>query len=491
MKVFKKVRNFASFSTLLVTSISLCIFLLCTTYGLHSINAGETVGTPEPIENYINPLWSPDGKYLLLTDRNSNGVYVYNTEDSTLFQITDAPSSGYKYNWSCNSEKVGFKLLVKTDNGSYIQMPVIYDLEKKEMTSLHNAVNKAGIPSFSKDGSVAFSVDKELVILNKDGNIKNRIHLRNYANLTPLSPDGTKIVYNDENDQIRLINSDGSNRRKLTSDEHGYFNPVWSPDSSKIVISTLTGELKVIDISFDKIFDLDKGDHPSWSPDSQYILYSQLERVDGYKISSADIYLIKYDGSQKMPKTTTKDELEGYVNWSPDGEKIAFGSYRTGNLFFAPMHTATPTKESEAESLPQLGSVEKMQYRSLEKWEGTIHPGSDHRKLNSYKNKHLIYLASSTTSLNNVPYIHQVYDTPNTFNGHWACNASSALMAITYYGILSYWDTTVSSPYSHTSHYGRYVSDTYTYNGNTYNTGSSDASNNTAYGGYGYIVRNN
>jgi len=98
------------------------------------------------------------------------------------------------------------------------------------------------------------------------------------------------------------------------------------------------------------------------------------------------------------------------------------------------MRIASPAKEFEAESLLQSGSVEKMQYRSLEKWEGTEHPGSDHRN----KNKHLIYLASSTTSLNNVPYIHQVYDTPNTFNGHWACNASSALMAITYYGILSY-----------------------------------------------------
>ncbi|HLE87107.1 MAG TPA: hypothetical protein VI727_05545, partial [Candidatus Brocadiaceae bacterium] len=198
-----KVRNFASFSTLLVTSISLSIFLVCTSFLLLSINAGETVDITEPIESYINPLWSPDGKYLLLTDKNSNGIYVFNTEDSSLFQITDAPSSGYKYNWSYDSEKVGFKLLVKTDSGSYIQIPVIYDLKKKEMVSLHTAVNKTGIPSFSKDGSVAFIIDKKLIILNKDGNVKNRIHLRNYANQTPLSPDGTKIVYNDENDQIR------------------------------------------------------------------------------------------------------------------------------------------------------------------------------------------------------------------------------------------------------------------------------------------------
>jgi Tol biopolymer transport system component len=471
------------------------ILFLCTIFCPYTIYAGGVEEYTATVESYVNPLWSHDGKYLILSDNNSNGVYIYNTNDSSLLQITDAPSSGYKYNWAYDSKKIGFKLLIKNSDGTISQIPVVFDVKNNEMLSLHNAVNKAGVPSFSRDGHIAFTIDKELIVLKKDGTTKNRINLDNYANLTPLSPDGTKIVYNDANDQIWLIDIDGSNQKKLTSNEHGYFNPIWSPDGSKVVMSTLSGELKVIEIETSEMFYLDKGNNPSWSPDSKYILYSKVESIEGYKITGADIYLIKYDGSQKTPLTTTKDELEGYANWSPDGRKIAFVSYKSGNVFVAPMLTSIYiTKTFESISLPQLGPIEKIQYRSFKKWEGKapfFFQDTIANESSEYVAPLALSLVSPTISIGNVPYIHQVYDTPNEFNGHWACNASSALMAITYYGILPYWDCTVSIPYPHISHYGRYVSQIYSYNGYTYNIGSPDASDNPAYGGYGYIVRNN
>ncbi|MGC8913619.1 MAG: C39 family peptidase [Thermoplasmata archaeon] len=100
-------------------------------------------------------------------------------------------------------------------------------------------------------------------------------------------------------------------------------------------------------------------------------------------------------------------------------------------------------------------------------------------------------IASAAVTIQNVPYIHQVYDTPDWFDGRWACGATSAMMAIAYYGILPYWDCTVSVPYPHVSHWGRYICEIYTYNGYTYNIGSADPSGNIAYGGYGYITQNN
>ena len=99
--------------------------------------------------------------------------------------------------------------------------------------------------------------------------------------------------------------------------------------------------------------------------------------------------------------------------------------------------------------------------------------------------------AAATVAINNVPYIHQVYDTPDWFNGNWACGATSAMMALAYYGILPYWDCTVSVPYPHVSHWGRYICEIYTFNGHTYDIGSVDPSGNTGYGGYGYITQNN
>ncbi len=39
---------------------------------------------------FNNPLWSPDGKFIALSDENYNGLYIYNTIENTYLEITDA-----------------------------------------------------------------------------------------------------------------------------------------------------------------------------------------------------------------------------------------------------------------------------------------------------------------------------------------------------------------------------------------------------------------
>jgi hypothetical protein len=87
-----------------------------------------------------------------------------------------------------------------------------------------------------------------------------------------------------------------------------------------------------------------------------------------------------------------------------------------------------------------------------------------------------------------MPYIHQVYDTPDSFNGNWACGPTSTVMAICHFGRLKTWPITVSVPTSHTSDYGAYVAEKYTVYGNTFDRMQTDASGNAAYGGYGWCT---
>jgi hypothetical protein len=35
-----------------------------------------------------------------------------------------------------------------------------------------------------------------------------------------------------------------------------------------------------------------------------------------------------------------------------------------------------------------------------------------------------------------VPHIHQLWDTPENFDGHWACGPTSSAMVLAYYGLL-------------------------------------------------------
>ncbi len=87
-----------------------------------------------------------------------------------------------------------------------------------------------------------------------------------------------------------------------------------------------------------------------------------------------------------------------------------------------------------------------------------------------------------------MPYIHQVYDTPNEFNGHWACGPTSTLMAVQHYGRLEAWPVTVDIPSPHNSDFGAYVSRVYTAYGSTFDRYQDDASGDPAAGAYGWCT---
>lgn len=87
-----------------------------------------------------------------------------------------------------------------------------------------------------------------------------------------------------------------------------------------------------------------------------------------------------------------------------------------------------------------------------------------------------------------VPYVHQVWDTADTFDGNWACGATSAVMALAYYRKLTPRPITISQPTTHSNDYGFYVSSVYTAFGYTFNRLQNDASGRPAYGGYGHTT---
>ena len=112
-----------------------------------------------------------------------------------------------------------------------------------------------------------------------------------YVRDPQISPDGTKIVYvrtemdimkDGRTSSLWIINSDGTNHQKLTSNTFNESNPVWSPDGKRI--------------SFISSIDDGNGSeiHVYWMNSRQYSSISQL------------------DGSPRSLK------------WSPDGNYLAF-----------------------------------------------------------------------------------------------------------------------------------------------------------------------
>ncbi|MGC4121655.1 MAG: carboxypeptidase regulatory-like domain-containing protein [Myxococcales bacterium] len=184
--------------------------------------------------------------------------------------------------------------------------------------------------------------------------------------------------------------------------------------------------------------------------------------------AEADVFTVRFDGTGAKALSARPGVRETDPVVSPDGALMAWraGQGDSGTLLFAPL--------SPAKVLGAAKALEVSAWRTLD--DSGAKAGAQAPKSTR---------ALSTVEVSGVPYIHQVYDTPDNFNGHWACGPTSAMMTVAFRGILANWDTTCSSPSSHTSHWGNYISKVYT-KGRKFDI-AADTATGVGYGAYGYI----
>ena len=143
--------------------------------------------------------------------------------------------------------------------------------------------------------------------------------------------DGSMVTYSDRaangNEQVFVMEADGSNARQLTDGEGGARGPRWSPDGSMIAFERTTSggpqifTARVSDGVSTRVTNEPSGavDPAGWTPDGGSIVFSSLNTsIDHYSARSID--LATGQTSQIVPDASTP-------TLSPDGAWIAFTSW--------------------------------------------------------------------------------------------------------------------------------------------------------------------
>jgi hypothetical protein len=215
-------------------------------------------------------------------------------------------------------------------------------------------------PAWSPDGTkIAFAKDYAIYTMSSDG--KKRTNLNAPQSDQPSwSPDGTKIAfmsYRDGQDDIYVMNADGTGQSKLTNDTGVNFDPDWSPDGTKIAFGSYRdqppsqprkAQIYTIDPSGGNLTPLTSAlDNVSfyyqldWSPDATKIVFTNTIYDQGEPIGY-DVVVMNADGSNQVDYTANS----GGINpaWSPDGIQIVFnGSAPQGDgLITMPAATGAP-----------------------------------------------------------------------------------------------------------------------------------------------------
>jgi len=177
----------------------------------------------------------------------------------------------------------------------------------------------------------------EIVTINSDGT--GRTNLTNFPGNAPgrpaWSPDGTKIALNG----VYVMNADGTNLTRVTD---GGSSPTWSPDGTKIAFTAPPNPDEYADVYVANADGTDpvnltnsprNESSPAWSPDGATIAFQRPVPIPDYPTNSQfDIFTMNSDGTGETNITQTSAS-DHAPDWSPDGTKIAFHSFRDGSGF--------------------------------------------------------------------------------------------------------------------------------------------------------------
>jgi Tol biopolymer transport system component len=149
------------------------------------------------------------------------------------------------------------------------------------------------------------------------------------------SPDGSQVVYRDSrrginvDDEIFVVNADGTGATNLSNNPADDWGPDWSPDGRTIVFNStrdglpMGGYLMAPDGSDVRRIATDSWvEYPTWSPDGRRIAF-----MGGASASEYDIWAVDVDGGDLVQLTDSPGQ-DGWPAWSPDGRRIAFTSVR-------------------------------------------------------------------------------------------------------------------------------------------------------------------
>ena len=247
-------------------------------------------------------------------------IFAIRADGTEQRQLTDTPANEQHPEWSPDGKKITFTrgevmtnfdiYLANEDGGDEVRL------------TEHKARDERA--TWSPDGaSIAFvsqrAGDVAIWLMDADGGNKRKLAL---GREPAWSPDGNKIVFvssdYDDNDEIYVVNADGTNRVRLTNQPKYDWFPSWSPDGGRILfcseefggqelmMMTAAGTKKTRLTTAEKTYE----EAPVWSPDGKGMAYhGKMEQdYDIYLMDTAGFDLDEVESPSVLPINLTDND---------------------------------------------------------------------------------------------------------------------------------------------------------------------------------------
>ncbi|MGI9114265.1 MAG: S41 family peptidase [Chthoniobacterales bacterium] len=308
---------------------------------IYDFKAGTTENLTNDPSQDICPMWGPDNHIYFTSDRDGRmNLFSIDLASKELKQLTKFTDFDIKFP-SIGKDAIVFEqagYIWRYDLGAGQAAPVPIQI-KEDFAS-----GRASVVDASKHTeSVNLAPDGERTVVvargdlfsvpMKEGAVRNLSRSSNAHERDAVwSPDGKWIAYNSDatgENELYIRSQDGKGQpQQVTSGaDTYYYQPIWSPDSKKLLWADRLQRLRYVDVTSKAATEVDQdkwGEIESydWSPDSQWIAWSRPEEN-----GMPRVYL--YSTSDKK-QTAVTDEWygSGNVSFSDDGKYLLFASAR-------------------------------------------------------------------------------------------------------------------------------------------------------------------
>jgi len=362
--------------------------------------AGNTIEniTANPATDTF-PMWQGDTIYFL-SDRDPDiklNLYAYDTTTRAVRQLTRYGKNDYDVKWP----SIGPGAIVY-QNGGWLHVLDLASGKSRKLTVdvyTDNVLARprlVNVQQYIQNGDI--SPTGKRVVLEARGDIftvpaeKGDIHnisdSQGVRERCPVwSPDARWIAYVSDRTgefEVYVRRSDGQGEEKpvTTGISSQFRNLKWSPDSKKVMFSTVTSSLYYVDIESGARVRIDQMKYSgstsylegNWSPDSRWIAYAM---PDPNQRSSVWLYSLDQAKSFRVTGQLTNDSNPAFdpdgkylfwvadreVNFTFDRLDFQFATYNPSQIVLATLQTDTPNPLAPESDEEEIKEEEKQEER--------------------------------------------------------------------------------------------------------------------------------
>ncbi|MFZ5946633.1 MAG: TolB family protein [Stygiobacter sp.] len=260
---------------------------------------------------FYYPMISPDGKFLLMSKENRQGLWMKDLSNGRIKRITNASGAGLDPVFSFDGNEILFREN-KIINGKIFSSLKSYNLKTQKV--------------FLKEDNI-----RDLKFLKTTNNVSKSYLKQNEiaqiftsASLSKTTSDDISVAV----DMNKIILYQNGVKKYLSPAGDGYY--IWpsvSPDKSKLLFTLAGKGTYVSDLQGNILKKIGYANFPSWSPDGNWIIFMK-DLDNGEVIISSEIYIANVNTGKYFLLTENQNEISLYPTW---GSSINEIYYHTDN----------------------------------------------------------------------------------------------------------------------------------------------------------------